>query len=200
MTGYNPLQYVPNFALAKGSWAIGKGTSVPEGMNVDLNGKSGDDLGAFQSGAPGPTPAPTVTPTPSPTATPMPTASPTPTTPKFVSGDAVTPVTDVNVRVAPAGVIAGSHRPGEVGQIVSGPTSAPLNGVPVAWYLISWSAAPTEGYSGDDDLIKTVAPSPTPSPSPSPSPTPVTYKAWTTKLNTNQSDWISAHPPYPDGE
>jgi hypothetical protein len=58
--------------------------------------------------------------------------------------------------------------------------------------------APAEGYSGDDDLIKTVAPSPTPSPSASP--TPVTYKNWTGKLNANTSDWIGKNPPYPDGE
>jgi hypothetical protein len=199
--GYNISGYEAAFALADTSWAKGKAITVPSGRNVDLYGHSGSDLGAIQSGsAPSPsaTPVPSATPTPAPTATPGPTASPSPTTPKFVAGDNVVPTATLNVRQTPAGTVVGQHEPGDVGAIVSGPTDALINGTNVHWYLITWGTAPAEGYSGDDDLIKTVAPSPTPSPSASP--TPVTYKAWTTKLNTNTSDWISAHPPYPDGE
>jgi hypothetical protein len=202
--GYNPIGMETAFALADNSWAKGKAVSVPAGMNVDMYGNSGNNLGAIQSAGgsgPTPTPAPTATPTPAPTATPTPTP---PAGNKFKSGDAVTPTAVLNVRESPAGNVVGQHNPGDVGIIVRGPDSAPLNGVPVNWYLIGWDTAPTEGYSGDDDLTKTTLPSPTPSPTPTPpqpTPTPsVTYKEWTNKLNTNQSDWISKHPPYPDGE
>jgi hypothetical protein len=200
-TGYNPSGMEAAFALADTSWAKGKAVAVPSGRNVDLFGNTGNALGAIQSGtSPAPTPSATPSPSASPSATPspVPTASPSPGQPKFVAGDYVVPTAALNVRETPAGTVVGQHLPGDVGRIVSGPTLAPLNGTSVSWYLISWPTPPAEGYSGDDDLIKTVGPSPTPSPSASP--TPVTYKAWTTKLNTNQSDWIEAHPPYPDGE
>jgi Right handed beta helix region len=198
--GYNPSGMETAFALADGSWAKSKAVSVPAGMNVDMYGNSGNNLGAIQgAGGSGPTPTPAPSPTPTPTPAPTPPAGN-----KFKSGDAVTPTAVLNVRSSPAGTVVGQHNPGDVGIVVSGPTSAPLNGTPVNWYLIGWDTAPSEGYSGDDDLTKTTLPSPTPTPAPTPpqpTPTPsVTYKEWTNKLNTNQSDWISKHPPYPDGE
>jgi hypothetical protein len=183
------------FVLADNSWAKGKAIPVPSGRNTDMFGNSGNSLGALQA-AGGSNPSPTPTATPAPTATP--TATPTPGTPKFGAGDNVTSTATLNVRQTPAGTVVGQHMPGDVGTIVSGPTSAPLNGTPVNWYLINWESAPASGYSGDDDLIQTAGPSP--SPSASPSPTPVTYKNWTNKLNSNQSSWIEKNPPYPDGE
>ena len=202
--GYSPIGYEKAFELSDHSWTKGKAVAVPAGYNVDLYGRSGNSLGAFQSaGDAGPTPAPTVTPpSPSPSPSPSPTPTPQPGN-KFKAGDAVTPTAVLNVRSAPAGSVLGVHNPGDVGIVVSGPTQAPLNGTNVNWYMIDWDTAPSQGYSGDNDLVKTTLPSPTPSPTPSPQPTPtpsVTYKEWTNKLNTNQSDWISKHPPYPDGE
>ena len=198
--GYDPAGYEKAFVLSDNSWAKGKAISAPSGYNVDLNGVAGNNLGAWQSAGSSPSPSPSAS--PAPTATPAPTPTP-PAGNKFKSGDAVTPTAVLNVRSSPAGTVAGQHNPGDVGIVVRGPDSAPLNGVPVNWYLISWDTAPAEGYSGDDDLTKTTLPSPTPSPTPPPQPTPtpsVTYKEWTNKLNTNQSDWITKHPPYPDGE
>jgi hypothetical protein len=204
--GYNPSGMDAAFRLVDNSWAKGHAITVPAGRNTDMYGNTGNDLGAIQSGtSPAPTPAPSATPSPSasPSATPspVPTASPSPGQPKFVAGDYVTPSSPgLNVRSSPAGAVVGQHGPGDVGTIVSGPQSAPLNGTNVNWYLINWDSAPASGHSGDDDLIKTAGPSPSPSPDPSPSPTPVTYKNWTNKLNANQSDWIGKNPPYPDGE
>ena len=57
MPGYDPAQYVTNFGPAAGSWVIGAGTtSVPPGMNVDMLGQTGHNLGAFQT-FPAPPPA-----------------------------------------------------------------------------------------------------------------------------------------------
>ena len=49
MPGYDPAQYVTNFYLSPGSWAAGQGTTVPPGMNTDMFGNTGNNLGAFQS-------------------------------------------------------------------------------------------------------------------------------------------------------
>ena len=199
--GYNPSGMEAAFALADNSWAKGKAIAVPAGYNVDLYGHSGSDLGAIQSsGGPAPSPSPSATPAPS--ATPSPSATPPVGQPKFKTGDTVTPTAELNVRQTAAGDVVGVHQPGDLGTVKSGPTSAPLNGNPVNWYLIDWTTAPASGYSGDNDLAKTTAPTPTPSPSPpQPTPTPaVTFKEWTIKLNAEQTKWIEAHPPYPDGE
>ena len=200
--GYNPAGMETAFALADNSWAKNKGIAVPAGMNVDLYGNSGNNLGALQGsagGGPGPSPSAT----PEPTATPAPSATPAPGQPKFKSGDTVSPTAALNVRSSPAGPVLGEHLPGDLGTIVSGPTQAPLNGNPVNWYSITWATAPSGGYSGDNDLAKTAAPTPTP-PQPTPSPTPpaasATFKEWTIKLNAEQTKWIETHPPYPDGE
>jgi Right handed beta helix region len=202
-TGYNPAGMEVAFALADNSWAKGKAIAAPAGYNVDYMGRSGNDLGAVQSGGAAPTPTPPA-PTPTPSATPTPTASPTPGN-KFKTGDWVTPTAEVNVRNSPGGTIVGTHAPGDLGIVVSGPELAPLpQATTVAWYLIDWTTAPTSGHTGDNDLAKAAAPSPTPTPAPTPpqpTPTPsVTYKEWTNKLNTEQTKWIETHPPYPDGE
>ena len=199
--GYNPSGMEAAFALADNSWAKGKGIAVPAGMNVDLYGNSGNNLGAIQ-GPGGSGPVPTPAPTATPTATPSPSATPSPEA-KFKTGDVVTPTAQVNVRDSAGGSVVGQHNPGDIGTVQSGPEVAPMpQATNVNWYVINWTTAPSSGYTGDDDLAKTTAPTPTPSPSPpQPTPTPsVTYKEWTNKLNTNQSDWISKHPPYPDGE
>jgi hypothetical protein len=48
MKGYNPAQYVGNFALAAGSWAVGKGSDLGAPYNIDMNGNNiGSNLGAF---------------------------------------------------------------------------------------------------------------------------------------------------------
>ena len=197
--GYNPSGMEKAFALADNSWAKGKGIAVPAGMNTDLYGKSGNNLGAIQGpggSGPSPTPAPTATPTPAPTAT------PTPGAPKFKVGDTVTPVagTIVNVRVSAGGAVVGQHNPGDIGTVQGGPEVAPMpQATNVNWYMITWTSAPASGYSGDDDLVKTTAPAPTPTPTPTPGPTPAptplpTYEKWMQK----QNDWIRANPPYPD--
>ena len=124
--------------------------------------------------------------------------------PKFKTGDWVSPTAEVNVRNAPGGTIVGTHAPGDLGIVVSGPETAPLpQKADVNWYLIDWTTAPVSGHTGDDDLAKAAAPpQPTPTPTPpNPTPTPaVTWKEWTNKLNADISKWIEAHPPYPDGE
>lgn len=197
--GYNPSGMESAFALADNSWAKAKGIAVPAGMNVDMFGNSGNNLGALQGSGgsgPSPTPAPTATPTPAPTATPTP-----PPTAKFKAGDTVTPTAQVNVRTGPGGSVVGQHNPGDIGTVQSGPELAPLpQATDVAWYLITWTTAPASGHTGDDDLAKTTAPAPTPTPTPTPGPTPVptplpTYEKWIEK----QNDWIRANPPYPDG-
>ena len=170
-------------------------------MNVDLYGNSGNNLGALQ-GTAGPAPSPTAT--PAPTVTPAPTATPIPGQPKFKTGDWVSPTAEVNVRNAPGGAIVGTHAPGDLGIVVSGPETAPLpQKADVNWYLLDWTTTPTSGHSGDDDLAKAAAPpmpSPTPTP-PNPTPTPaVTYLEWTAKLNAEIAKWVAAHPPYPDKE
>ena len=154
------------FALAPDSWAKGKAIAVPAGMNTDLYGHTGNDLGAIQGGGggnegggPNPTPAPT--PPPQATPTPTPTAPPAA---KFKAGDTITPTAPVNVRMAPAGPVVGEHVVGDRGTIVSGPVPAPLNGNPVDWYLIEWATAPASGHSGGDDLAKATVPAPTPTP------------------------------------
>ena len=192
----------------------GKGYTLAAPFDKDADGNSFTpnawDVGAFVAGGgtgPTPTPAPSATPTPSPTAT------PTPAAPKFKTGDFVTPLPDstVNVRSEPAGAQIGAHAAPDKAEVVSGPTSADLNGTPVQWYQLDWTAG-TDGYSGDDDLAKTsvpaptptptpapTPPTPTPTPSPSPSPSPSqTYGEWTKELNEAQADWITKHPPYPD--
>jgi hypothetical protein len=52
--GYDPTPYVPSFYLASGSWAASVGATVPAGINTDMNGNTGSNLGAFQSSAPAP--------------------------------------------------------------------------------------------------------------------------------------------------
>ena len=196
--GYNPSGMEAAFALADNSWAKGKGIAVPAGMNVDMFGNSGNNLGALQ-GSGGSGPGPTPTPAPSATPTPAPTASPTPPAAKFQPGDTVTPTAQVNVRTAPGGSVVGQKNPGDIGTITSGPVTAPLpQKTDVNWYDITWGSV--SGWSGDDDLAKTDAPAPTPTPTPTPGPTPVptplpTYEKWIEK----QNDWIRANPPYPDG-
>ena len=199
-TGYSPIGYETAFALSSNSWAKGKAVAVPAGYNVDLNGVAGNNLGAIQSGGSAPSPTPSPSGSPTPTATPAPTATPGA---KFAPGDVVTPTAQVNVRNAPGGSVVGQHNPGDLGTVLSGPEMAPLpQATQVAWYAISWSSAPAEGFTGDDDLAKTTAPQPTPTPAPtaSPTPKPVSWTEWTIKLNAAQSDWITKHPPYPDGE
>jgi hypothetical protein len=200
--GYNPSGMEAAFALAGNSWALGRAIAVPAGRNVDMFGNSGNNLGAFQSQGGGPSPSPSATATPAPTATPS--ASPSPGN-KFSAGDTVTPSAPVNVRQEPAGPVLGEHVPNDMGTVQSGPVSASLNGVPVNWYMIEWNNAPSTGYSGDNDLVKATmpapTPTPTPAPTPSPSPTPgVTWHEWTIKLQAEETKWIEAHPPYPDGE
>jgi hypothetical protein len=201
--GYSPIGYEKAFELSDNSWAKGKAIAVPSGYNVDMFGRSGNSLGALQSsGDAGPTPSPTVTP---PAPTPSPSATPQPGN-KFKTGDTVTPTAQVNVRNAPGGSVIGQHNPGDIGTVQSGPELAPLpQATQVAWYAISWTSAPAEGFTGDDDLTKTTPPAPTPTPTPpqptpTPTPKPVAYTEWTIKLNANQETWIKAHPPYPDGE
>ena len=195
--GYNPSGMEAAFALADNSWAKGKGISVPAGMNVDMFGNSGNNLGALQ-GSGGSGPGPTPTPAPTATPTPAPTASPTPPAAKFSAGDTVTPTAQVNVRTGPGGSVVGQHNPGDIGTVQSGPDHAPLpQATDVAWYLINWTTAPASGYTGDDDLAKTTAPAPTPTPTPAPTPAPTplpTFEKWIQK----QNDWIRANPPYPD--
>ena len=183
--GYNPSGMETAFALADNSWAKGKGIAVPAGMNVDLYGNSGNNLGAIQGpgGGGGPSPTP-------PEPQPSPSASPSPVS-KFQTGDAVTPTAVLNVRATPSGVVLGQHHPGEIGVVVSGPVHEPLK-QDVAWYLIGWDTAPQEGYSGDDDLVKTTLPQP--SPSPSATPPAQTWEEWIKK----QNDWIRKNPPTPD--
>jgi hypothetical protein len=197
--GYSPIGYEKAFELVDNSWAKGKAIAVSSGYNVDLFGRSGNSLGALQSsGGAGPTPAPTVTP---PAPTPSPSATPQPGN-KFKAGDTVTPTAALNIRSEPAGTVVGQHQPGDIGTVTSGPVSQPLNGTLVNWYLVAWATDP-QGHSGDDDMVKTTPPQPTPTPpNPTPTPTPpsVTYKEWTIKLNAEQTKWIEAHPPYPDGE
>lgn len=53
--GYNPSLYLNNFKLAIGSWALGKGTSVPP-YNTDMFGNTGLNLGAFQTAGAAPPP------------------------------------------------------------------------------------------------------------------------------------------------
>lgn len=190
----------------------GKGvvvTGKPEyALDADGNarGSGAWDIGAFIAGgsSPGPTATPSATPAPSPTATPAPT--PTPAA-KFKAGDAVTPTAVVNVRATPSGTILGTHKPGDIGAIVSGPISEPLK-QDVNWYDITWSSGPKSGWSGDDDLTKTAAvatPTPTPAPTSTPAPTPTpptgggpTYTKWADEFNKAQADWVKAHPPQPD--
>ena len=199
--GYDPTPYLSAFQLAPSSWAKGKAIAVPSGYNTDMFGRTGNDLGALQSGGAAPTPTPAPTATPNPSATPAPTASPSPVA-KFKAGDTVTPATGtvVNVRNSAGGSVVGQHNPGDIGTVVSGPEVAPMpQATNVNWYLITWTTAPASGYSGDDDLVKTTAPAPTPTPTPTPGPTPVptplpTYEKWMQK----QNDWIRANPPYPD--
>ena len=200
------------FALAPDSWAKGKAIAVPAGMNVDLYGHTGNDLGAIQGGGGGNEgggPNPTPVPTPPPQATPTP-APKVPPAAKFKAGDTITPTAPVNVRMAPAGPVVGEHVVGDQGTIVSGPVPAPLNGNPVDWYLIEWATAPATGHSGGDDLAKTIVPAPTPTPpSPLPTPTPAptppptggggpTYNQWAHEFNAAQAAWVRAHPPVPD--
>ena len=196
--GYDPLGMEVAFALTDNSWAKGKGIAVPAGMNTDLYGNSGSNLGAIQGSGGGPVP------TPAPTAAPAPSVSPTPSPEaKFKTGDTVTPTAEVNVRDAPGGAVVGVHQPGDIGTVQSGPELAPLpQATTVAWYSIVWTTDPKSGFTGDNDLAKTVAPTPTPSPSPpQPTPTPaVKFLEWTIKLNAEQTNWLEAQPPYPDGE
>lgn len=202
----DPDKSALNWQILEGSAPQNKGTALANDgfLNIDMLGatRGADtawDIGAFEYSGGGPAPTPTPPgPTPTPTATP--TATPTPGA-KFAAGDTVTPTATLNVRATPAGTVKGTHQPGDTGTIVSGPESAPLNGAPVNWYQITWGTAPTSGYSGDDDLVKTAAPSPTPSASPSPTATPnptatpaQTYNKWIER----QNQWTKDNPPTPD--
>jgi hypothetical protein len=192
--GYSPIGMETAFALSDNSWAKGKGIAVPAGFNTDMYGNTGANLGAIQGpgGGPNPTPAPTATPTPAPSTTPTPVPGG-----KFKPGDTVTPTAVVNVRQEPSGTIVGTHKPGDSGTITAGPEMVPLK-QDVNWYEINWTTSPATGWSGDDDLAKTAAPSPTPTPPPQPTPTPPTpsqtYDQWIKK----QNDWTKANPPTPD--
>ena len=197
--GYDPIGMEVAFALADNSWAKAKGIAVPTGMNVDLYGNSGNNLGAIQ-GPPGsgPGPSPTATPAPTATPTPAPTGTPTPVPGgKFKPGDTVTPTAVVNVRSTPSGAVVGTHKPGDAGTVTAGPEMVPLK-QDVNWYEINWTTSPATGWSGDDDLAKTAAPSPTPTPVPTATPNPTpgapTYDKWIQK----QNDWTKANPPTPD--
>ena len=191
--GYSPLGMEQAFVLADNSWAKGRATKT----FTDMWGNTSNNLGAIQgppSGGSGPGPSPTATPAPSATPTPPPVGN------KFAPGDGVTPTAVLNVRATPSGVVLGQHHPGDIGVVVSGPVHEPLK-QDVAWYMIGWDTAPQEGYSGDDDLVKTALPQPTPTPTPSPTPPPQptptpsqTWEKWIEKQNT----WIRQNPPTPD--
>ena len=210
MPGYNPAQYVANFALATNSWAVGKAdVSVPAEYRTDLYGHVGVNLGAFQgTGGSGGTPAPS----PSATPTPLPSASPSATPPvgesKFKVGDTVTVKegAELNVRSEPAGAVLGVHLPGDLGTVKAGPVIADLKTM-VNWYEVTWGTDPKgPAWSGEDDMVKSSTPAPTPTPpqptpSPSATPPPVTgptYNEWAHEFNKAQADWVRAHPPVPD--
>jgi hypothetical protein len=61
--GYDPTPYLNSFQLASGSWAAGQATSIASvtgnfgvtyNFDVDMNGNTGTNLGAFQSSNPPP--------------------------------------------------------------------------------------------------------------------------------------------------
>jgi hypothetical protein len=193
--GYNPSGYEKAFELSDNSWAKGKAIAVPAGYNVDLYGRSGNSVGALQSsGGSGPGPSPTVSPVPSASPSASPSATP-PVGNKFSIGDTVTPTAVVNVRAEPAGTIAGTHKPGDTGEIKEGPVVKDLKTL-VSWYRITWATSPTSGWSGDDDLIKATAPTPTP---PAPTPTPSqTWEKWIKAQGDANADWVRKNPPQPD--
>jgi hypothetical protein len=201
--GYSPIGMETAFVLADNSWAKNKGIAVDQGMNTDLYGNTGNNLGAIQgppNGGGGGGPTPTPTPAPTATPTPVPTGTPTPVPGgKFKAGDTVTPTAVVNVRSTPSGTIVGTHKPGDLGTVTAGPEMVPLK-QDVNWYEINWTgSSPATGWSGDDDLAKTAAPSPTPTPVPTATPTPAPGQTWEDWIK-KQNDWIRANPPYPDGK
>jgi outer membrane biosynthesis protein TonB len=116
----------------------------------------------------------TATATPSPTPTPTPSPTPTPVSPKFKIGDWVTPIAGgpINVRQTPAGTLLGTHTAPDIGQVAAGPQVATLNGGTVIWYQVNWQNAPNQGWSGDDVMVATSAPTPSPTPTPAPTPIP----------------------------
>jgi hypothetical protein len=196
-----------DYSLSDNSPAKGKGTDLGSPFDVSFTGDTRSapwDQGAYKSGSSGPVPTPSASPTPS--ATPSPTAAPTATpTPapaaKFKVGDSVVTTVETNVRSTPAGTKLGAQPSGEPGTIQAGPQDAALNGENVVWYQVVFASLPN-GWCGDDNLEKAMAPSPTPTPSASPSPTPSptpppsgqTWEKWIEK----QNDWIRANPPTPD--
>jgi Bacterial Ig domain len=58
-SGYDPTQYINNFKLTPGTWAMGASTPVSP-YNTDMFGNTGSNLGAFQSSGTGDTTPPTV--------------------------------------------------------------------------------------------------------------------------------------------
>ena len=202
MPGYNPAQYVANFALATNSWAVGKADiSVPAEYRTDLYGHVGVDLGAFQGiGGSGGTPAPSPSATP-PVPSPSPSATPAPTPPagesKFKVGESVVTVSaETNIRETPSGTILGTQPAGIKGTILAGPEMVDLKTM-VAWYDVNFASG-ADGWCGDDNLEISAAPVPTPTPAPTPPVTGPTYNQWAHEFNQAQADWVRAHPPVPD--
>ena len=137
--GYNPTGMETAFALADNSWAKGKGIAVPAGMNVDLYGNSGNNLGALQGSAGGGNLTKLPSATPEPTATPALSATPAPGQPKFKSrhGFLRRLLSTSDPRLLNWFWV--SIFPGDLGTIVNGPTQALLNGNSVNWYSITWA-------------------------------------------------------------
>ena len=62
--------------------------------------------------------------------------------------------TNVNVRSTAAGTSVGYHNTGDIGKIVSGPTTAILSGTSYVWYQVQWQTSPTSGWSVNTYLTK----------------------------------------------
>lgn len=79
-------------------------------------------------------------------------------TPKFNIGDKVQANATINVRTISNGIAnptsLGLHYSGQQGIVTAGPTNATLNEVPHVWYNVSWSTAPTSGWSAEEGLDK----------------------------------------------
>ncbi len=110
--------------------------------------------GGPTSPLPIPTPAPTPTPvstTPPPTPTPTPVPMPKPASGKFVVGQRVKTIANLNVRSSAKilGKLLGRQKKGAVGKIVSGPIKA--NGY--SWWKINYDTG-VDGYSVENFLVK----------------------------------------------